>query len=75
MIRGTKRFKSQSQSLNKLESLNCVKCNKTVQSDDEVFECVWCEGVQHRTCLQISVDQFSALSDVSSNNLFFVPLA
>jgi len=42
-----------------------------VNKDDDVFEYVWCEGLQHRTCLQISTDQYSALSDVSSNILFF----
>ena len=34
---------------------------------DDVFECYWCERVQHWTCLQISSDQYSALSHVSSN--------
>lgn len=71
MIRTGKRARSESPSPKKLRPVNCVACKKTVGSSDDVFECVWCERVQHRTCLQISSEQYSAMSDVSSNILFF----
>ena len=73
MIR-VKILRTQSQSPNKLESPSCVSCKKAIQEGEDSFECVWCEKIQHRTCLQISSDQYSALSDISSNILFFCSL-
>ena len=67
-----KRPRSHSQSPNKTDTANvCVTCKEPVHNGDEIFECVWCESMQHRTCLQISAPQFTAMADVSNNILFF----
>jgi len=39
--------------------------------DDDVFECTWCEAIQHRTCIQMSSQQFSVLSDVASTKILY----
>ena len=49
----------------------CVVCNGPA-TDTDVFECVCCEGFQHRSCTdEISVEKFAALSNLSSNIVFF----
>ena len=48
----------------------CVICRGKT-TDDNVLECVWCEGFQHRSCTEISVEKYSALSDLPSNIVFF----
>ena len=47
----------------------CVVCAKPATED--VLECVWCEGRQHRDCAKISVDVCNVLSSVVSNVVFF----
>ena len=48
----------------------CVICNGPA-TDSDVLECVWCEGLQHRSCTEISVEKYAALSDLPSNIVFF----
>ena len=48
----------------------CVTC-KGKTTDDNILECVWCEGIQHRSCTEINVQKYAALSDLSSNTVFF----
>jgi len=48
MLGGVERPRSQSQSL---ETPNCVAWRKAVESSDDIFECVWCKGLQHKTYL------------------------
>ena len=47
----------------------CVVCFKPATND--ILECVWCEGRQHRSCSQISVDVCNVLSNVVTNIVFF----
>ena len=54
-----------------LEDGACVRCVKQLSEDDDALECVWCERAEHRECLQISADQYSALADLPSNIVFF----
>ena len=49
----------------------CVKCSKQLLKDEDALECVWCDGVKHRECLQIRVDQYSSLTDLPSSIVFF----
>jgi len=49
----------------------CVTCAKRPSKKEDALECVWCDGVQHRECLQISVDQYAALADIPRNIVFF----
>ena len=48
----------------------CITCSKA--ATDDVLECVWCEGRQHRECTEISNDVCNALSNVVDNIVFFV---
>ena len=57
-----------------LEEGACVTCTKRPSKDADVLECVWCDGVQHRECLQISVDQYSSLADTPINIVFLFPV-
>jgi len=36
-------------------------------TDFDILECVWCEGLQHRSYTEISVEKYSALSNLPSN--------
>jgi len=54
-----------------LEDGACVQCCKQLMKDEDTLECVWCDGLEHRECLQISADQFSALADLPNNIVFF----
>ena len=47
----------------------CITCNKSVTDDS--FECVWCRKWQHRVCVSLSVGQYSTLSDLPNNIVFF----
>ena len=47
----------------------CITCNKVVTDDS--FECVWCRKWQHRVCVSLSVGQYSTLSDLPNNIVFF----
>ena len=38
----------------------------------DILECIWCEGFQHRECTKISADVCNALSSVIDNIVFFV---
>ena len=48
----------------------CKTCSKPVSED--VLECIWCEGFQHRECTKVSADVCNALSSVNDNIVFFV---
>lgn len=48
----------------------CVICSGPA-TDTDVLECVWCEGLQHRSCTEISVEKYAALSNLPSNIVFF----
>ena len=53
----------------------CVKCSKQLLEDENALECVWCDGVEHRECLQISVEQYySALTDPPVVLCFLLPV-
>ena len=54
------------------EAENCTTCNEPAIED--AFECVWCERLQYSKCVKISPDQYSALSNVPSNIMFFCSL-
>ena len=51
----------------------CVVCFKPASED--ILECVWCEGHQHRNCANISAEVCNVLSNVVNNIVFFVLLA
>ena len=48
----------------------CITCSKPATED--VLECIWCEGRQHRRCTKISADVCNALTNVIDNIVFFV---
>ena len=39
---------------------------------EDILECIWCEGFQHRECTKISADVCNALSSIIDNIVFFV---
>ena len=47
----------------------CITCKDPI--GDNALECIWCEQYQHSSCAKISADQYSALSNISSNIVFF----
>ena len=55
--------------MDKEESDTCITCNKLITGD--AFECVWCRKWQHRVCINLSVGQYGALSDLPNNIVFF----
>ena len=48
----------------------CITCSEPATED--VLECIWCEGLQHRGCTKISADVCNVLSNVIDNIVFFV---
>ena len=50
----------------------CKTCTKPATED--ILECIWCEGFQHREHIKISADVCNALSSVIENIVFFVLL-
>ena len=48
----------------------CVMCDKLTTEDS--LECVWSDRFQHRACVKMSVEKFSALRDLPKNIVFFV---
>ena len=48
----------------------CKTCSEPAMQD--ILECIWCEGFQHRECTKISADVCNALSSVIDNIVFFV---
>ena len=44
-------------------------CDKAANSD--VFECSWCEGIQHTSCNNLSNEQCNAITNISSPNIVF----
>ena len=51
------------------DSTPCLTCNKPATENS--FECIWCERLQHSDCLKINVKQYSGLSDLPTNIVFF----
>jgi len=47
----------------------CVACSEVATSD--VFECSWCEGIQHASCTKLSKEQCNAIKDITSPNIVF----
>ena len=47
----------------------CVVCAEAATSD--VFECSWCEGIQHASCTKLSKEQCNAIKDITSPNIAF----
>ena len=47
----------------------CVACSEPVVED--ALECIWCERWEHSKCIKISIDQYSVLSNLPSNIVFF----
>ena len=39
---------------------------------EDILECIWYEGFQHRECTKLSADVCNALSSVIDNIVFFV---
>ena len=68
----TKRLASSSPEKNnkKAKDALCKTCFKPATED--ILECIWCEGFQHRECTKISVDVCNALSRVIDNIVIFV---
>jgi len=50
----------------------CVTCAKQPMKNEDTLRCVLCDGVQQRECLQISVDQYAALTDTPNNIVLFL---
>ena len=48
----------------------CKTCSNPVMED--ILECIWCEGFQHRECTEISADVCNALFSVIDSIVFFV---
>ena len=48
----------------------CKTYSKPVM--ENILECIWCGGFQHRECTKISAVVCNALSSVIDNNVFFV---
>ena len=48
----------------------CKVCSKPAMED--ILECIWYEGFQHRECTKISADVCNALSSVIDNIVFFI---
>jgi len=46
-----------------------VVCPEVATSD--VFECSWSEGIQHASCTKLSKEQCNAITNISSNIVFF----
>ena len=47
----------------------CLVCWEP--ATDDIFECTWCEGRQHRQCTKISADQCHVLNNIVENIVFF----
>ena len=47
----------------------CSICSEPATED--MLECVWCEGRQHRSCTKISVEACNALGNIINNIVFF----
>jgi len=47
----------------------CVVCSEAATSD--VFECLWCEGIQHANCTNLSKEQCNAITNIPSPNIVF----
>ena len=45
----------------------CLVCAKEATSD--VFECSWCEGIQHASCSSLSTEQCNAITNIASVNM------
>ena len=45
-------------------------CDEPV-TDNDSFECFWCERLQYRSCLKISDDQYKVLTNLPSNIMYF----
>ena len=63
------RLRGDSTSPNKSDSQTCQTCNEPIC--DDALECMWCERLQHRSCIKISDNHYSALSSFPSNIVFF----
>ena len=46
----------------------CKACPKPATED--ILECIWCEGFQHRECTKINADVCNALSSIIENIVF-----
>ena len=46
-------------------------CSCSKPATEDILECIWCEGFQHRECTKISADVRNALSSVIDNIVFF----
>ena len=68
----TKRLASSSpeKDSKKAKDTLCKTCSKPATED--ILECIWCEGFQHRECTKISADVCNALSSIIDNIVFFV---
>ena len=53
----------------KVKDVFCRTCSKPATED--VLECIWCKGRQHRECTKISADVCNALSSVIDNIIVF----
>jgi len=47
----------------------CVVCAEAATSD--VFECSWCEGIQHTNCTNLSKEQCNTITNITSPNIVF----
>ena len=47
----------------------CLVCAEAATSD--VFECSWCEGIQHASCSNLSNEQCNVITNITSPNIVF----
>ena len=52
-----------------LEADVCQVCTKAATND--ILECSWCEGIQHASCSNLSVEQCNAITNITSANIVF----
>jgi len=71
-MQAVKRYRGDSVSPNKSEINVCTSCNEPVHDDS--MECIWCECLQHRSCVKISDDQYCVLANFPTNIVYFCTL-
>ena len=71
-MQAVKRLRGDSVSPTKSEINVCTSCNEPVHDDS--MECVWCDSLQHRSCVKISDDQYCVLANFPTNIVYFCTL-
>ena len=68
----TKRLASSSPEKDNKKAKDTLCKTYSIPATEDILECIWFEGFQHRECTKISADMCNALSSVIDNIVFFV---